>query len=283
VDGRHRQKFARLRERDVRVPEDARDALSEHARPTAFRPNALRYAASTAPVMIWMSGTEKQITHFNQVAGCSPRWFKITIWVTLNLRCGIRFLDRSRRHMRIRRGLWLMVITLGLSVASSQASPIFYDEAINGDLIESNPLPTFTLDVGTNVVTGTTWGVCCPFFDFDSFAFVVPLGMQLVNITFSTPSPLWVVFTLQSGSGSHNSGAVLDYLFSPADSLSAELLPLATGIYNLTESQLQVGEPISYTFSLDVELTPEIPEPTVLLLLASGLASMGVRRRRATP
>ena len=188
--------------------------------------------------------------------------------------------------MRIRRGLWLMVITLGLSVASSQASPIFYDEAINGDLNFSNPLQTFTLDVGTNVVTGTTWGVCCPFFDFDAFAFVVPVHMQLVNLTLSASFSgfgIPTVWTLRSGSASQNSGTFVDALFAPDDSLPAELVPLATGIYNLHQDWLVVGEPINYAFSLDVELTPAVPEPTVLLLLASGLASMGVRRRRATP
>ena len=68
-----------------------------------------------------------------------------------------------------------MFCTLMLS-ASGFAAPVAYIEG--ADLSHPSvgtPLTTFTLDVGVNTVSGTITATS----DFDSFAFIVPAGMQV--------------------------------------------------------------------------------------------------------
>ena len=76
---------------------------------------------------------------------------------------------------------------LVLLARATSATPLAYDEAISGDLGDTFPATQFTLDVGSNTISGTTH-----FFstlvsddtDFDDFAFVVPVGTHLTGITF---------------------------------------------------------------------------------------------------
>src|SRR6266540_3135171 len=77
----------------------------------------------------------------------------------------------------------VMMLVTGF-VRSAAATPLSYSEAVSGDLIEVLTAPTvFTLDVGVNTVSGT-FGFN-PEADFDSFAFSVPVGMVVTNISYA--------------------------------------------------------------------------------------------------
>ncbi len=60
------------------------------------------------------------------------------------------------------------------------AAPVNYDEAVNGDLDQSNP-PTFTLDVGINVWTGKI-GPTPTSNTQDAFFFILPTTMKITHV-----------------------------------------------------------------------------------------------------
>jgi hypothetical protein len=66
------------------------------------------------------------------------------------------------------------------------STPITYNEAVSGDLGDAFPATVFTLDIGANTVVGTTsFGFNGVAFDFDQFAFVVPAGTHVTDITYA--------------------------------------------------------------------------------------------------
>src|SRR4051812_38147432 len=84
--------------------------------------------------------------------------------------------------------LVLRTVTLVLLLAArlAYAIPVTYNEGVSGDLGETFPATVFTLDVGSNTVSGTTsFGFNGVAFDFDQFAFVVPVGMHVTDITYA--------------------------------------------------------------------------------------------------
>lgn len=74
----------------------------------------------------------------------------------------------------------LLVTLAGSGVGSSYAAPVNYDEAINGDLDQSNP-PTFTLDAGDNVWKGKV-GPTPTSNTQDAFFANLPSGFQITHI-----------------------------------------------------------------------------------------------------
>jgi hypothetical protein len=194
----------------------------------------------------------------------------------------------------------VMMVMQGL-VRPASATPISYQESVSGDLPDSLPAPpaaVFTLDVGANTLSGTShFSVSSNGafdFDLDSFAFIVPVGMKVTNISYA--------FTR---GGNANAGRV-DYelvlgnalvtdlgddsvdLFAPSPkSMFGGAFPVSAGTYGLQNSLLQedpvgAGWTDNYTWSLTVARTDApVPEPASLVLLGSGLLGAGVRRWRA--
>ena len=186
--------------------------------------------------------------------------------------------------------IWVLfaILFIGL-VFPAGAAPINYDESISGDLPYSAPsgfpLTTFTFDVGTNIITGTATASRTTI-DMDSFAFIVPTGMQVVRVGLVAVdagdntllnSLDWV---LNEGSVNFNSGTFVTRL-SVSSPGSAEYTGiLGPETYNMTgggygySNQGGMGK---YTFTFDVNSTA-IPEPSALALLVIGGALLLLRR-----
>jgi hypothetical protein len=199
-----------------------------------------------------------------------------------------------------RRTVAVVFCLLGCVVARAGATPIAYAESSSGDLGSTLPAPAvFALDVGVNTVSGTShYG---PQFstDFDSFAFSIPVGTRLTRIGYSFVRSSTALitagetgFALDDGnalpSGSTYGNAGID-LFGPASVTPfGNPLALGPGVYGISNTGLsRTGGPLDgswsadYTWSLQVDFTGNsVPEPTSLLLLATGLALIAAARKR---
>ncbi len=205
---------------------------------------------------------------------------------------------------------------LSVAVASATlsgaalAAPIHYTESVMGDL-PAIPSSGFLFDVGSNTIAGTTHlGVNVPGHghfdsDFDSFAFNVPTGEQLtdISVSFSTVSDNAAKANseLRFCSGVDDCGAglvdllgsdTLDFLgSSPFSTHFGVPLPIAAGSYSLLTSGLGIA-PIdssdgqeawsaNYTWKFDVVA---VPEPGILWLFGASLillAGASLQRRPA--
>jgi PEP-CTERM motif-containing protein len=187
------------------------------------------------------------------------------------------------------------------------ATPVAYDEAVSGDLSSGFPATLFTLDVGSNTVTGTTGGVINTSGDSDNFAFVVPGGMHVADITFASTATLLggatsLELTYAVGKGNQNVGSpppnqsnrwigdiFINNFGGPPVHLAANLLPLSAGTYIVQAFGAGFGSSgtpgdgftVNYTWTLDVVAdAAAVPEPASLGLLSTGLISIGARRWR---
>ena len=191
-----------------------------------------------------------------------------------------------------------------LMVGAVQAIPFGYSESVSGDLAEV-PSSAFSFDIGNNTISGSTHlGVNVPDrphfdADFDSFAFTVPVGSRLVDISiaFTTVSSNTVSAYAETrlclGVGScaiDDSFGFQTVSFFDASPLQVDFggaLPVSAGTYTLFTSALGIGPAFDpslpelwsteYTWTLRVAA---IPEPEVLSLLGLGLLSLIFIRRR---
>ena len=172
-------------------------------------------------------------------------------------------------------------------------TPITYNEAVSGDLGDNFAARLFTLDAGSNPVSGTTsFGANGISFDFDNFAFVVPAGMHVTDITYGFTTVTNGDMTFRSIGyllGDGNAPPVFPslsnfapYMLTDTSPLHAfaAVLPLGTGTYAVEEDVAGgTGFATNYTWTLSVA-ADATPEPASLLLLGTGLVAIGARRWR---
>jgi hypothetical protein len=193
--------------------------------------------------------------------------------------------------MNVREVSSFLAIVLGLFCSLSEvawAAPVHYDETVNGDLPKMGTLPTLQFEIGTNTVSGRFGlGPTYPVDpgDFDSFAFTIPVGSQLVagqvslvDVVGEVHSSLW---RFRKGSAEFQVGAELELLEpdSPGED-SLTTIPLGPGLYNLSHHTLSYMDPspaeAQFTFTFEL-----VPEPTsAALLLLVGMSTLSFWRRR---
>jgi hypothetical protein len=171
-------------------------------------------------------------------------------------------------------------LALIVFVFSASAAPIAYSEAVSGDLPETGVLPTFTLDFGTNTVSGTYGQDALENIDFDSFAIIVPSGLSVISadvtLTDNTNDMVSARWQLNSGSNVANGGTPITDV--TANSPGTAVIPaLVADTYNFTQNAF-TNTPVvpvtgNYTFTFIV------PEPTMVALIALGSLTM-MRRPR---
>ncbi|MGH7176586.1 MAG: hypothetical protein ACREJC_04330, partial [Tepidisphaeraceae bacterium] len=147
------------------------------------------------------------------------------------------------RHIasRFAPGLPSLCLATALAVLASTAStahavPVNYSESVSGDLTDVSPLALFTLDVGLNTVSGTCGNIGGN--DFDSFAFIVPAGMQVTsgNLVLTDASGEFIssAWALFSGSVEPMGGALVGNLTCPSPgNVNYPGTPLGPDSYNM--------------------------------------------------
>ena len=136
-----------------------------------------------------------------------------------------------------------------------------YEESVDGDLPNTNPVPILPFEIGTNTVTGTiSLGTSAtdPISDFDYFGFEVPANAQITSACITQTDPLgsfnrafWI---LRAGIIPSGPEFIQRFeVFSPDTVLLKQ--PLDSGIYNIVSSgiALPFNSSTSYRFSFEME------------------------------
>jgi hypothetical protein len=180
-------------------------------------------------------------------------------------------------------------VTLGFAAALTSfasAAPITYIESVSGDLSGLAPA-VFTLDEGLNTVSGTT-GFTSSTNDFDSFAFVVPDGLQVngIKVIISDISGDFddAIWGLYHGGTGLNEGTRLQFVTVPAPgSFSVPAVPLPAGSYNFSAARNDfTGSPVSADYTFIIDAAP-VPEPATSLSALAIAAALAFHRRRRHP
>ena len=194
-----------------------------------------------------------------------------------------------------RQSVFWIALLLGTQAVAGVTT---FNESTGGDLTPFNfsspPNQVFTFDIGTNSVAGSA-GIFGG--DYDSFGFIVPVGMQVSSTTF-------YAWNAQAGVSSISPGALYEglpgsgtsFLMSagvsvlPNNTATSIYSPFGAGTYytgccgGSGSSALPSFYNWQYVFELeDAPLPPPPPMPTPapagLVLMGLGLLGLGVRRR----
>jgi hypothetical protein len=176
---------------------------------------------------------------------------------------------------------------LAISASFAMSAPFHYNEAISGDLsVYGAPLTTFGFGIGENTVSGRVGRDVGVVDDFDSFAFIVPPGAQLIagQISMSDYEGdlLYAYWELFAGSANWNTGSKLGGYSVDSPGAIPLATPLGTGVYNFSHILLSFQDfPPStadylFTFTL-------VPEPPAIALTGFGLFAVLLIRRHFRP
>ena len=186
--------------------------------------------------------------------------------------------------------IFLICAVLWVPVQPAAAVPVNYFENISGDLPDNGaPLPTFALDVGVNSVSGR-FGEDQFTIDFDSFAFTVPAGAELIagQVTLADldlfGDIVSIHWDLRSGSANIGGGTVLQPLLPNSPGIDTiTTVPLGPNVYNITHRSFSAGGMAPYLadYTFTFELRGIVPEPASAGMLLIGAAAMlSCRARR---
>jgi len=174
--------------------------------------------------------------------------------------------------------------------AQSATAATIWDESIDGDLSGDQLAPTvLVVGVGANSITGVTQTG-----DVDFFTFTVPDGANLAQViltSFDSADDL-AFLAIQSGpviTDTASAAALLGWVHASATFVGTNVLddmangagalgfttPLGPGTYTVWMQQTG-ADPVAY----GLDLVLRVPEPSMALLFAFGIAALGFGRRR---